>query len=78
MGRSYTPKYRIEFDNSTPFSWDSKSYGRPTIVNLRKFRDSMNDSFLPGGANEHIKGWKVMGCKVVNQFTGETVCEVER
>jgi len=61
MGKSTTPKYRVEyFDNTSgkilphTQAWDCKSYGRPSLENLEKWRKSMNQSFKPGGVNYHI------------------------
>ena len=68
MGKSYTPKYRVEYlDNAKrmvdPLSprfgwktmtWDAKRNGAPTSANVERLRVAMNVSFLPGGVNEHV------------------------
>ena len=58
MGRSYTPKYRIEVKCNVPMDWlgcwDSKQYGRVSNVNAEKYRTTFNQSFLPGGVNAHV------------------------
>lgn len=60
MGRTYTPTYRIEefkigfWTASSCMSWKSKQYGKPTVENLKKFRNGMNESMKPGGANDHL------------------------
>ena len=77
MGKSYTPKYRLETPGFTHMCWNSKQDGRPTIENLRKYRDQMEKSFLPGGVNEHLGIRKMGPCRIVNQFTRETVAELK-
>lgn len=87
MGRSYTPAYRIEAECNVPgmsfFAWDVKIHGKPTDANAEKYRVSMNDSFQPGGVNEHIaRGDQVVphiiGIKIVAQKgakAGQVVAE---
>ena len=65
MGRSYTPKYRVEYRDNTMFShgvpslypqsmaWDTKRDGKPTNANLEKWRKAYNESFNTGGVNFH-------------------------
>lgn len=56
MGRSITPKYRVELAGNirvTPMAWQ-RSYGRPTAANLAKMVQGYNDSYRPGGVNAHI------------------------
>lgn len=45
--------------------------GKPTIENLKKWVDRLNESFLPGRGNEHIKNVKVYGAIV--RHNGEVV-----
>jgi hypothetical protein len=58
MGRTVTPKYRVEYttsDNSsfTPSAWP-KEAGRANEANLGKHVERVNASFKPGGCNAHI------------------------
>lgn len=82
MGRSYMPKYRIEFSDQGgpqfPQAWRVREYGKPTTENIEKWVHSLVDSMKIGGVNEHIS--RAVGyipvpnrAKVVNQYTGETV-----
>ena len=58
MGRSVTPKYRVEVSgsgcNMTPFCWNGKQDGRANQKNLDAWRERMNASFQPGGTNWHV------------------------
>lgn len=60
MGRSYTPKYVVEMEGSTPAEWRVKSrygipgYGAPTEANLIKYVEAFIESLKVGGANQHI------------------------
>lgn len=85
MGRSYTPTYRVEYQTDTArwqtMCWDTASHGRPNTASLEKWRRSYNESFAPGGDNEHVS--KDLGvvihisrAKLVHQRTGRVMCEV--
>lgn len=76
MGRSTTPKYRIEFRANvhvTPFARDAKMNN----VQLEQFRKDMNYSFNYGhnrpkdGVIPHISG-----CTMVEQHTGNVIAKV--
>lgn len=57
MGRSTTPTYRVEFVANVPMSmgaWNGKINGRATDANAERYRQSMNQSFQPGGVNSHV------------------------
>jgi hypothetical protein len=63
MGKSYTPKYIVETEYSTPHidvggrgTWAVKEYGAPTTENLEAWRVAMNASFKPGGTNAVTEG----------------------
>ena len=83
MGRTVTPKYRIEVRANgltvmSDYPWDSKHYGRATDKNLEKWRTGMNASFQPGGVNEHISEARgtiphISVAKLICQRTGEVV-----
>ena len=85
MGRTITPKYRIEFTElggSKQQSWDAKSYGRANAKNLERWRTSLNNSYLPGQVNYHISKAlntipHVSYARLVNQKTGEVVAEAK-
>jgi len=82
MGKTIVPKYRIEasyirFTTKTrevqSFAWDSKSYGKPTLENLAKFRAQFNKSLE--GHNKHLahimSGLSTI--KLIEQKTGQEV-----
>jgi hypothetical protein len=88
MGRTVTPKYRIELSGwNYPAGnrwrldnlgvWE-KYHGRPTEANLESYVQTYTQSFMIGGVNEDAG--KEMGfipspshAKIVNQKTGEVV-----
>ncbi len=68
------PAYRVEINNATPvhMAWKAEDYGKPSGLNLVKFVIAYNDSFLPGGVNEHIsKAGLIVEAKIVHQLTGK-------
>ncbi len=78
MGRTVTPKYRVEMIETgvmpTKMAWK----GRATDEALRKYVFAYADSLKAGGVNEHVA--KALGfvpfpqeAKIVNQFTNEVV-----
>lgn len=79
MGRSITPKYRMETREnigSGVYSWD----GRVSVKALERKVMGLNQSFLPGGVNEHVSRLHgivpyISYARIVNQRTGETVAE---
>jgi hypothetical protein len=95
MGKTYLPKFRIDYSDrngvysvgctqygNSGFSriWETKYMGKVSAANLQKGYDVLVNSYLPGGANEHIglSGIpKAKTARVVNQKTGETVLETE-
>ena len=68
MGRSYTPKYRIEYTTVittdadgdwtkrrfSPSFWNGKRDGKPTVANLQANLVVFEASFAPGGCNDHV------------------------
>lgn len=87
MGTSYTPTYRVEY-NDSPFcvawngieTWDCKNYGRPSVKNLTEWRNRRNASMQAGGVNQHIPqalGYipHISHARIVRQTTGEVVTE---
>jgi hypothetical protein len=77
-----TPKYRIEasyirFTTKTreiqSFAWDSKSYGKPTLENLAKFRMAFNKSLE--GHNKHLAHIMsgLSNISLIEQKTGQTI-----
>lgn len=81
MGKTTTPKFRIELQ--TPAGFDKFAYmvkesGAATVENAKKFRDGMNASFKKGGSNYHIteqSGVITHYCnaRIINQSTGQIV-----
>lgn len=80
MGRSYTPKYRVETVewvaergvSKNSFAWAGKA---PTSLKLKDWRAAMNKSFEAGGVNAHLKFTVIGSCKVIEQATGRVVVE---
>jgi hypothetical protein len=85
MGRTTTPKYRIEF-NDNPFrvtwgnieGWDCRRNGQPTLANIEKWRDARHASFKKGQCNDHIPAAcryvpYINHAKIVRQKTKEVV-----
>ena len=53
MGKSITPKYRLEIDGQKQ-GWLVKEYGKPTKKNLEKYVYDYAKSLEFGGINHHI------------------------
>lgn len=83
MGKSYTPKYRIEHEGGdcVPLFW--KHRDKPTSDRLFMLLCTYAASTEPGGPNEHIG--KALGrparlpktARIVDQTTGKTVAAWE-
>ena len=85
MGHSVTPKYRVEVRGNftrmgiglTPAAWR----GKVSEQRLEEYRQSMNQSFLPGGVNEHVSradGFvhHISYARIVRQSDGQIMCAV--
>jgi len=84
MGKSRTPRYRIELKMGGKFNvsfiYDARERGTPTEESAKKYRDGMNNSMKEGGTNYHIterQGFykPYTDAKIVNQNTQEVVAE---
>ncbi len=56
MGRSTTPTFVARTTDQTGthvVAWNFKTYGKPTDAKAEAFRTKLNESFQPGGVNEH-------------------------
>lgn len=84
MGRSYTPKYRIELSfvdfkgrqrKIDAFGWSCKRHGRPSEHNAKRFRDGMNESLEKGMSNEHLKHRQSAygTARIIEQSTGDVI-----
>jgi len=79
MGRSTTPTFRTEVvdqEGIHHMTWNCKTHGRPTNANAETFRKMLNNSYLPGGVNEHISKHFILHTSkvsVIRQSTGEVV-----
>lgn len=81
MGRSYTPKYRVDTVESNArgevrdgdFAWVGKA---PTNRKLYEWREAMNKSF-EDGVNSHLRGTRIHSCKLIEQKTGRVVAEYQ-
>jgi hypothetical protein len=80
MGRSVTPKYRVETKENvgamTPAAWR----GRATPARLAEWVEACNKSFLPGGVNGHVSESRgvvvyIHAAKIIEQATGRVVAE---
>lgn len=89
MGRTHTPKYRVEIDGHClnlpvgigigPTFWNTREMGRPTAANLEKVLRQYQESTLPGGANEHLGEQPLpRQARIVDQFTDEVKAEWRR
>lgn len=58
MGRSFTPKYKLEIKTPgifvSPMGWTVKENGQPTPENLDKYMEKYLASLQPGGTNAHL------------------------
>jgi hypothetical protein len=88
MGRSYTPKYRVEYRDNTMnrlgtdriLSYDAKRYGKPTDAKAEDLRRALNKSFNVGGVNWHVSEAagvvvSVNRLRIINQRSGQVVAE---
>lgn len=83
MGRSFTPKYRIESMEWAPgvggytgsYAWDGKRHGAPSIEAASKWREAMNKSFEAGGTNAHLAGTRIGSVKLVRQSDAKLMAE---
>lgn len=80
MGKTVTPKYRVEVEIEdptralTPFAWHTAEYGQPNAANLEAFVARYNRSFQPGGSNEHVgPGCTIIKARLVRQRDNGTV-----
>lgn len=85
MGRSTTPKYRIEFTTTRPGCWCTPQFwdvrgrngcpgnGLPTTQNIEKWVQALEESCQPGKPNAHVGPLQIKTARIVNQFTGEVV-----
>jgi hypothetical protein len=84
MGRTITPKYRLEYydNHKQPYphkqTWDVKTKGKTTDQNLEKYLIDFGKSFEVGRVNDHIS--KSIGYipypqkgRIINQRTNEIV-----
>lgn len=79
MGRIVTPAFRVEAIRRGGnvvdlYAWDSKVYGRPNGDNLLRFLEKYNESFRPGGINEHVDR-EYLEARLIRQSTGAVVAE---
>ena len=75
MGRSITPKYRLETDTRlghlTPLAW----LGPATVERVARYILDLNESFIAGGVN-HVPRERpiiVVAARLVEQRTGRIV-----
>ena len=81
MGLITTPTHRVEYQTNighmTPGAWDNRNEGRPTDAGAEAHRVMLNESFQPGGVNEHclVDGAIMHATKVtvIRQCDGKVV-----
>lgn len=78
MGRSITPKYRVEAKEQNGKAWAASWRGRATEKRLAEYVAGTNESMKPGGVNEHVS--RAVGfipvireARIIEQRTGEIV-----
>lgn len=74
MGKSTTPRYRIEFTSNvymTPHARDAKM----TTLQLEGYRKALNASFQPGGVNAAREGIvpHISRLRLIDQRTGDVI-----
>lgn len=84
MGKTHTPKYRLETREQgktlmrSYMSWYVKEYGTASDKNLELWLRSFNKSLESGGINEHVGiNARVSEAKIVNQKTGVCVAHYQ-
>ncbi len=88
MGRTVTPKYRVEMimsngtkEYSNATAWDVtsrgmiKGKGKPTVENLIKEIRAFEASTAPDGVNKHLGLMKVTIAHIVHQKSGAIMAE---
>ncbi len=75
MGTTYTPTFRVELDGCEARAWNSKRHGRPTDDNLARYVRITNESYLPGGCNEHLNSAPHWSARLIRQSNGQVVAE---
>lgn len=81
MGRTVTPKYRLEYTEKDArgrvsihqMGWDARFNGRATFDNAVRYCEALQKSTLAGGCNEQIGPRDLLNFQLVNQKTGDTV-----
>jgi hypothetical protein len=88
MGRTVTPKYRVEMimhsrrqEYSSTAAWDVTSRGmitgkgKPTAANLLKEVQGFEASTGPDGVNKHLGPMKVTHAHIIHQHSGAIMAE---
>lgn len=69
MGRSFTPKYAVEYlvdrGTWTPAGWISRDRGKPSAENLARDVVRQEAATRVGGVNEHIGPTRILAAKIV-------------
>jgi len=76
MGKTYTPKHRIEFKLNDGMTMGVAFKGRVTERTVASFVANMNHSFKPGNCNGHLSNkilLYVNSAKVIEQKSGNIV-----
>ena len=81
MGKSITPKYRVEIRTNsakwgiTPMAWNGAQDGRANAANLAKYVAGFNASTVAGGVNGHLDGLKITAATLIRQSDAEVIAE---
>lgn len=79
MGRSTTPRYRLELKGTggtfPPQSWNKRAGGplTPTDAELRRWVESFEASTRKGGSNAHLGPTVIWSAQVVRQKDGQVI-----
>lgn len=78
MGRTVTPKYRVELEQDgfrvDPMCWNSRTDGRANAENLARFVEGFNASYR-NGVNAHLAGLHHHAARLVRQADDVVVAE---
>lgn len=81
MGKTITPKYRIEYFTVGGYAGPAVWRGLPTKARLLGHLRELNRSYEPGGVNAHLRAahptFRHRGACIVRQADNTTVAEVD-
>lgn len=78
MGKTRTPKYRIEMRMSEGWSMVCEYNKKPNYSSLKAYIDEFHESMNKGNCNEHLREKTILmvnNAKVIEQKTDKVLCE---